>query len=82
MNVQTVTAPAKNPHINYPEKISPDTPAFTIPWSTEQTTDTTAVQNAPAVDPVSAMESMTGKAAANEPSYSVTDEEAEYFREK
>ncbi|MDE5578195.1 MAG: hypothetical protein K2J11_12515 [Oscillospiraceae bacterium] len=82
MNVQTVTAPASNPHISYPEKISPDTPAFTIPWSAEQTTDTTAVPDTPDVDPVSAMESMTGKTAANEPSYSVTDEEAEYFREK
>ncbi len=33
-------------------------------------------------DAVSVMEQMTGKAAANEPSCSVTDEEAEYFREK
>lgn len=82
MNVQTTTAPANNPHINYPEKISPDTPAFTIPWSAEQATDTTAVPNTSDVDPVSAMESMTGKAAVNKPGYSVTDEEAEYFREK
>ena len=34
------------------------------------------------VDPLQAMEEMTGKISATKPSYTVTDEEAEYFREK
>ena len=34
------------------------------------------------VDPLQAMEEMTGKISAPKPSYTITDEEAEYFREK
>ena len=82
MNVQTTTAPASNSCGKSPAKISEGTPAFTIPRSAEQTTDTTDVRNSSDVDPVSAMESMTGKSSASKPSYSIADEEAEYFREK
>lgn len=82
MNVQALTAPANNSNRKYSAKISLDVPAFTIPRDTEQTREKIIFQNDPDADPVSAMESMTGKISAPEPSYSVTDEEAEYFREK
>lgn len=82
MNVQNVGTSANNFYGNSPAKISEAVPVFTIPRSTEQTTGTPAVRSADNPDPVSAMESMTGRISAPEPSYSVTDEEAEYFREK
>lgn len=83
MNVQTVTVPANNLYGNRQSKKSDGTvPEFVIQPIGEQQTDSPAVSNDNAVDPLSAMESMTGKTAANEPGYSVTDEEAEYFREK
>lgn len=83
MYIENTGAAANNLYGNRPSKKTDGTvPEFVIPPIGERQTDSPAVSNDNAVDPVSAMESMTGKAAANEPSYSVTDEEAEYFRQK
>ncbi|MDE6764527.1 MAG: hypothetical protein K2J73_12745 [Oscillospiraceae bacterium] len=82
MNVQAVTACTNNTNRSCSAKISQDVPAFTIPWDTERSREKIVFQSGSDVDPVSAMESMTGKISVSEPSYSVTDEEAEYFREK
>ncbi len=81
MNVETINAAAVNLYGGYSAKKSDgNAPKFSIPQIDVQA-ESTAIQNSSA-DAVSAMEAMTGKAAVTEPSYSVTDEEAEYFREK
>lgn len=85
MNVQSTAAAAaaaNNHRVSSSAKTSADIPIFTIPGDAKRARDTIVIKNTADVDPVSAMESMTGKISMPEPSYSVTDEEAEYFREK
>lgn len=55
---------------------------FVIPQICEQQSESSNVGNDNVVDPLNAMEAMTGKIAVNTPSYTVTDDEAKYFREK
>lgn len=87
MNVQSTAAAAaaaaaNNHRVSSSAKTSADIPIFTIPGDAKRARDTIVIKNTADVDPVSAMESMTGKISMPEPSYSVTDEEAEYFCEK
>ncbi len=82
MNIRNVTPiPNSGYNFNIPDNIE-NTPEFSIPKIGEQPAGRPAIQIGNDPDAVSVMESMTGKAAANEPSYSVTEEEAEYFKEK
>ena len=83
MNVESVNTAVKGFYLDNSAKVSyGSAPAFFIPEADEPNINRYAFENGNFVDAVSAMEAMTGKVAANEPSYSVTDEEAEYFREK
>lgn len=82
MNVQNVGTSANNFYGNSPAKISEAVPVFTVPWDVGRTREKVFIHNYRDVDPIGTMESMTGKISASKPSYSVTDEEAEYFREK
>lgn len=82
MNVENVST-AANWFSDYAAKKSKGSMLkFFIPQIDEPKPDNLGVENAHDVDAVSVMESMTGKIALKGYSYSVTDEEAEYFREK
>lgn len=59
-----------------------NTSEFVIPKIDEQEPESGAVSNNNPIDPLSTMESMTGKAAINESRNPVTDEDIKYFREK
>ncbi len=80
MNVESISTAAGNLYGNYASKNVDSELKFSIPRADEQT-ESTAIQNSD-VDVVSTMESMTNKAFVSEPSYTITDEEREYFREK
>ena len=78
-----ITKISNNFYSVYSSSNNVSTPGFVIPQIGEQ--QTVAYDfgyNNNEVDPINVMESMTGKSAASECRYSVTDEEAEYFREK
>ncbi len=80
MNVESISTAAGNLYGNYASKNVDSELKFSIPRADEQT-ESTAIQNSD-VDVVSTMESMTNKAFVSEPSYTITDEEREYFRDK
>lgn len=80
MNVESISTAAGNLYGNYAAKNVDSELKFSIPRVDEQT-ESVAIQNSD-VDMVSTMESMTNKAFVSEPSYTVTDEEREYFRDK
>ncbi len=81
MNIGNVTYVPNNSYSPAVSEVSGNAPKFTIPKTDEQKTKRPAVQNSGA-DAVSAMESMTNTAFVSEPSYTITDEEKEYFRDK
>lgn len=85
MNVGNVTAMSKN-YYKAIASCSNKTSKFVIPQSGGQQSESRTAESKNVSDIIKAMESMTGKAAAkspvNAPSYTVTEEEAEYFREK
>ena len=66
----------------YAPKGNNSVPEFTIPQISVKQSEYSDVGYDNEVDPISVMESMTGKNVSSEFSYSVTDEETEYFREK
>ena len=55
---------------------------FVIPQISEQQSENTNIGRNNDVDPLNAMEAMTGKISVAKPSYTITEDEAEYFREK
>ncbi|MCM1024483.1 MAG: hypothetical protein NC395_10560 [Prevotella sp.] len=82
MNISAIPEQSKFQYSRAAAKRNGNVPAFTIPWDNKTVSDTQSVQNGSGADPLSAMEVMTGRTSAGKPSYAVTDEEAEYFREK
>ncbi|MDE5859267.1 MAG: hypothetical protein K2H23_02595 [Oscillospiraceae bacterium] len=83
MNVESVNTAVKGFYLDNSAKLSyGNAPAFFIPEADEPNINRYAFENGRFVDAVSAMEAMTGKISASKPSYSITEEEAEYFREK
>lgn len=55
---------------------------FVIPQICEQQSESPNIGNNTYVDPLNAIEAMTGKISAAKPSYTISEDEAEYFREK
>jgi len=82
MNIGNVMSTSNNCYNSTVPSGKGNTTEFVIPKIDEQKQASSTVSNGNLVDPVSAMESMTGKTIVNENSYSITDEDIKYFREK
>lgn len=82
MTIGNVTTMSYNNHNATDSKGNSDAQEFIIPQIYEQQSESLNVVNNNDVDPLNAMETMTGKISAPKSSYTITDEEAEYFREK
>lgn len=82
MNIGSVTSISNNSYNTAVSKKDNSAQEFVIPQISEQKPVGVSTENNNEVDPVSAMEAMTGKITVTKPSYYITDEEAEHFREK
>ena len=82
MTIGNVTTMSYNNHNATASKGNSDAQKFIIPQIYEHQSENLNVVNNNDVDPLNAMETMTGKISAPKSSYTITDEEAEYFREK
>ena len=82
MTIENVTSVSDNRYNKSVSRKDSSTQIFVIPPINEQPSETTDIGKNNSVDPLNAAEAMTGKIPVTEPSYTVTDEEAEYFREK
>lgn len=82
MNIENMMS-AANTRYNFaaPKKDS-GVQKFVIPQISEHQPVGVSTENNNEVDPLSAMEAITGKISAAKPSYTISEDEAEYFREK
>lgn len=81
MNIGSVTSISNNSYNTAVSKKNSSAQGFFIPPFIEQPPAEVSSENNNEVDPLSAMEAMTGKTVAK-PSYAISEDEAEYFREK
>ena len=82
MTIGNVTSTSNNCYNTAVSKKDSNSQGFVIPQISEQQSESTNIGRNNDVDPLDAMEAMTGKISVSKPSYTITDEEAEYFREK
>ncbi len=82
MTIGNVTSTSNNCYNTAVSKKDSNAQWFFIPQICEQQSESPNIGNNNDVDPLNAMEAMTGKISVSQPSYSITKEEAEYFREK
>lgn len=82
MAIENVAATSNNIYNTIIPKRNAVSSKFIIPEVDEQPLTSNNVESNNSTDPISAMESMTGKIVTPQGSYTITDEEAEYFREK
>lgn len=82
MNIGNVAAMSNNCYNAIKSNDNGNVSDFIIPQVDEQQSKSCTVESDNVVDPINTMEAMTGKVTAKGSSYSVTDEDIEYFREK
>lgn len=82
MTIGNVTSTSNNCYNTAVSKKDSSAQEFVIPQICEQQSESLNVGNNNNVDPLNAMEAMTGKTVGKTPSYTVSDDEAKYFREK
>lgn len=82
MNIGNVTSISNNSYNTAVSKKDSSTQEFVIPQISEQQPVGVSTENNYEVDPVCAMEAMTGKISVAKPSYTISEDEAEYFLEK
>ena len=82
MTIENVTSISNNSYNTAVSKKDSNAQEFVIPQISEQQSESRTVKSDNVVDPINTMEAMTGKAIANESSYSVSDDDIKYFREK
>ena len=82
MNIENVISISNNSYNTAVSKKDKNSQEFVIPQICEQQSGNPNIVSNNDVDPLNAMEAMTGKISVSKPSYTITDEEAEYFREK
>lgn len=83
MTIGNVTSTSNNCYNTAVSKKDSNAQWFFIPQICEQQSESPDIVNNSDVDPLDAIEAMTGKKiSVTKPSYTVTEEEAEYFREK
>ena len=82
MNIENVISISNNSYNTAVSKKDSSAQEFVIPQICEQQSGSPNIGSNNYVDPLNAMEAMTGKISVAKPSYTITDEEVEYFREK
>ena len=82
MSIGSVTSISNNSYNTAVSKKDSNSQEFIIPQISEQQSGSPNIGSNNDVDPLDAMEAMTGKISVAKPSYTITEDEAEYFREK
>ena len=82
MTIGNVTSTSNNYCNTTVSKKDSNSQGFVIPQICEQQSENTNIERNNDVDPLDAMEAITGKISVAKPSYTITEDEAEYFREK
>ncbi len=82
MNIGSVTSISNNYYNTAVSKKDSSAQEFVIPQICVQQSKNPNIESNNDVDPLNAMEDLTGKISVAKPSYTISDEEAEYFREK
>ena len=82
MNIGSVTSISNNSYNTAVSKKDSNAQGFVIPQICQQQSESPNIVSNNDVDPLNAMEAMTGKISVAKPSYTISEDEAEYFREK
>ena len=82
MTIGNVTLTSNNCYNTAVSKKDSNSQGFVIPQICEQQSENNNIGHNNDVDPLDAMEAMTEKFSVAKPSYTITEDEAEYFREK
>lgn len=82
MNIGCVTSISNNSYSTAVSNKDSSAQEFVIPQISEQQSESPNIGNNTYVDPLNAIEAMTGKISVAKPSYTLSEDEAEYFREK